>query len=440
MGKKHDDFNKLKEVKIKPEKEVKTDTKNKLIVIMNYLKDKYDFRYNVINTDFEYKKKDETEYKYFDDMDYRDVLLDTQMNCGIAVSDQNFKNIVYSSSICTKYNPFREYLLNLPKWDGETDFIKLFLQQVYLMKESDRDYFINGFKKWFAALVVSLVEDEPSPFYINQTCLILVGAQGRYKTTFLKSIIPKHLQLKYFYSSTFQVHNKDHEKYLAYKIVVNLDELAVLNKTDIESLKRVFTQDQIVIRLPYARADIHLKRRASFCGSINNVEFLRDDTGSRRWFIVEIDKIDLREDVEMDGMYAQALHLYKTGFKYWFDATDIMLNEAHNEQFKLKTMEEELLLKHFDVPENIDITAGANIEYLSATDIANHFAEKYTKINVNNTVVKNIGSLLKKLGYQKVKRRLNNYPYPIALWAVKRVYEPQNVSADEIVKQEEFPI
>lgn len=117
---------------------------------------------------------------------------------------------------------------------------------------------------------MSLIEDTPDPYHINQVALILVSSgQGKHKTTWLGSIVPEILRLKYYYPSSFNAHNKDHEKYLATKILINLDEMSSFNKTDIETMKSKITQPQVVLRLPYGRADIHVKRRASFCGSIN---------------------------------------------------------------------------------------------------------------------------------------------------------------------------
>jgi predicted P-loop ATPase len=349
----------------------------------------------------------------------------------LGLSDQDFKTVCYSSKLSEAYDPFKTYLYSLDKWDGKTDYIKNFLQQVYLKNEEDRQYFVDGFKKWFTALVVSLLEDVPSMYFINQTCLVLSGGQGKYKTTFLQSLVPKELQLKYFYGSSFQVHNKDHEKYLAYKIIINFDEMAAFNKTDIESLKAKITQSQVVLRLPYGKADVHLKRRASFTATQNNKEFLRDDTGSRRWFVIEVENIALDPSANIDNLYKQALGMYREGFQYWFDNADIKKLEAHNEQYHLKGIEEELVLKHLELPTKIQMDENSNlIEYMSATDLGNFFGEKYNKLNVNSTFVKNIGTCLGKLGFQKRSRRLNKNSDTVKLWAIIRVLEPQNFSVD----------
>lgn len=407
---------------------VKGNAKYKRQRVYEYLSSKYDFRYNVINTDTEYKLKDSKQWLYLDDADYRTIWDDLD-KVNLSFPKSKFDNLVYGKELPAQFNPFRNYFNNIPKWDGETDYINDYLSQVSLSSEEHREYFQKGFKKWFVALIVSLLEDEPSLYKINQTCLVLVGAQGKYKTTWLKNIIPKHLQLKYFYGGSFQVHNKDHEKYLAYKIIINLDEMAAYYKADIESVKSKITQDQIVVRLPYAKADIHLKRRASFTATQNNLEFLKDDTGSRRWFVIQIDDIAIDDSFDIDMMYAQGYAMYKKGHQYWFDRDDILKIELHNEPHHLKNFEYELVEKYYAVPSDDDFKeSNTFIDYVSATDIAIWLANETNKINVNNTVIKNIGGALKKLGFYKVSRRREGYKTPIPLWCVMKVFQPKSYS------------
>lgn len=413
--------------------ELGKNVKYKTEKIINYINNKYDFRYNLINTDTEYRLKENEEFLHFDDRDYRDLFVDLKLS-NINASDQDFKSIVYGRSVSREFHPFKDYFNSLPKWDGKRDYIREYCQQVQLTDENNRKYFVEGFRKWFTALVVGLLTEEPTLYNINQTCLVLVGPQGKYKTTWVKNIVPKHLQLKYFYGGTFQFHNKDHEKYLAYKILINLDEMAALNKADLESVKSKITQDQVVVRLPYAKADIHLKRRASFTATQNNVEWLRDDTGSRRWLIVEVENIDLRDDFDVDAMYAQGLQYFKEGMRYWFNTEDIMELERQNEKFQLKSFEFELVQKHYQIPEEQELQ-GDNmfIKYVTATDIANDLAGTYNKLNVNNTVVKNIGSALKKLGFYKKSRRVPGSKSPVPMWVIKEVLTPgKTVSLEDI--------
>lgn len=419
---------------VEPVKNVKF----KIEKIINFINSKYDFRYNVINTDTEYKLKENKIWLYFDDRDYSNVKNDIKKN-NVPVGDADLKSLVYSDDISFRYNPFMEYLNGITKCSSEyiyegadkekkfkgvksgRDYIFDFCSQVQLVDEvENRENFINNFRRWFTAMVVGLVTDEPTMYNINQTCLVFVGGQGKYKTTLIKSIVPKNLQLKYYYGSTFQVHNKDHEKFLAYKMLINFDEMAALNRVEIESVKSIISRDQIVVRLPYGKADTHLKRRASFAATQNNKEFLKDDTGSRRWLVFEVDNISIKDDFEIDNMYAQALQHYKDGLQYWFDSNDITKQEEHNKQFQLHTFEYELIQKHYDIPKNEEIRDSQNtlIKYVNSTELAVSLS-KDNNINVNNTVIANIGKALAALGFKKVDRRKPGQKDPIRRWAVK---------------------
>ena len=72
-----------------------------------------------------------------------------------------------------------------------------------------------------------------------------------------------------------------------------------------------------------------------------------------------------------------------------------------------------------------------DIHYSSATDIANDLATTYNKLNVNNTVVKSIGTTLRKLGFKKRSRRCEGYESPIPLWCVKKIFEPKSYDSEE---------
>lgn len=414
MKNKSKEFAELPEVQLTPEVEETKSSKNKLIKAYNYLKEHYDFRYNTISLETEYKRADEpdTAYKFFDDIAYHDIDQEVALNA-TNISERNFKNWVYGSKLRKSYDPFRDFVFNLPGWDGK-DYIREWLTQVHLANEDQREFFVECVTKWTVAYVGSLVSES----VVNQTCLVLVGAQGKFKTTFLNSIVPSEMKLDYLYASTFVAHNKDHEKYLATKALINLDEMQAFNRSDIESIKSKITQDKIELRLPYGKADIKAWRRASFVGSVNRDEFLNDATGSRRFLPFKIKSIEFDREYDIKPVYAQAFKLFKEGKKYWFDSEDIQQLESHNDPHKDKTMEEEYVLRHFAKPTDEDISKG-RAEYLLAGEIMDIICKQHEKVNANNTVKRNIGIALQMHGFDKPSMRRNGKP--LKLWCVKQI-------------------
>jgi predicted P-loop ATPase len=431
MPKKNREINELPQQKIETKQSVKAKGKKASLRniedAMDYLRNNFDIRYNIMANEVEYKRKDEKDYKYFDDFEYNSLHLEINLE-GIDLAENKFRQIIASRFIAEKYDPFKEYLKALPVWDGKEDHIKTFLQQIYLTKESDRDYFIIGFKKWFVGLVMSLWIDIPDQRFVNQFALILIGReQGKYKSTWLGSIIPEEFRLKYYYQSSFNPHNKDHEKYLATKVLINFDEMAAFNKTDIETIKSKITQGQVSLRLPYAKGDIHLKRRASFCGSINDRQFLRDETGSRRWFVIEVDSIAYNANFDISLIWAQAFTMFKNDYKWWLDGDDIRKLEDRNQEFTEMSMEEEYLLEMFDKPTPQEITEGAlYLRHYTTSQIADRIANDKERMNINNSVKRLLGKALTKHKFPRVsKSKVSATGSPGYVWIVKNSGEGQ---------------
>jgi len=313
------------------------------------------------------------------------------------------------------YNPIKQYLFALPEWDGVDHFTE-FLKRVQLKDETLRNNFIHVFKKWFTNYIGALVSD---PVY-NENCLVLVGKQAAGKTRFLMSLIPEYLQLYYTFSGNFDARDKDHIEMLGTKLLIILDEMATLTRTEVETMKNIMSQKVINVRRAYGRAPIHLMRSASFCGSLNDDEFLTDQTGNRRWLPFAVHEIDNSTQYNLEQLYAQGLHLFKSGFRYYFELYEIRELEKHNETFRRIPMEEEMLHVNFRVPTPAEITNGYGIKYMTTTDVVHFLANKdeYRKMNVNDTVLKRMGKSLTKLGYTKAARRIDDNKPPVKVWTL----------------------
>ena len=124
-------------------------------------------------------------------------------------------------------------------------------------------------------------------YVFNKQVFVLVGAgQNTGKSTFCRWLCPPFLS---DYITEYINTDKDGLIVLATNFLINMDELATLSKTEINSLKSLISKDKINVRLPFARRTSVHPRRANFIGSTNNDEFLTDETGSVRWLCFEIE-------------------------------------------------------------------------------------------------------------------------------------------------------
>ena len=131
---------------------------------------------------------------------------------------------------------------------------------------------------------------------------------------------------------------------------------------------------------------------ASFMASINGNEFLTDPTGSRRFLPFEVLEIDINkaQKVNMDCVYAEAMTLYRSGFRYWFN--DVEIDELHkySQSFHVQTPEFELLLKAFEHPETDD-----KKYFMTTTDVI-AYLEIWSKVKLRT---KQMGEAISKMGF-----------------------------------------
>lgn len=258
------------------------------------------------------------------------------------------------------------------------------------------------------ALVASAIKDN----IVNQTVLIFKGGQGLGKSTFIGGLVPEELK-NYFYSGSLNPDTKDSVIQLSESILCNLDELDSLSKYKESALKEMITKADIRIRRPYARYATKMVRHASLCGSVNHSAILHDPSGSRRYLINTVKSINYKHTISMEKVYAQALHLFKTGFKYWFDGEDIELVNTQNRKYEVQTIEEELLLKLFKKSSKHEQLA----QKMRATELLSEIYRNKLPANAHSAKIR-IGVALSKHQFEYTEANGSKY------WWVVRKHFP----------------
>lgn len=418
---KRDEFSEIEETKLTPEKEVKKNKKNKLISVIVYLQARYNFRFNLFAAKPEFKRVDEAleAFRFIDERIFDSLLMEIKLDAGIDINKNDFQSLINSDKLSENFNPIMDYINGLPRWDG-VDRFPLFLQQIQLMDEEKRGHLINTFKRWFVMMIANLISDT----VINDTCFVLSGKQGKGKTRFLESLVPKKLRFFYSYVGTFDPHNKDHLEMIGTKMQLILDEMETLTRTDQGTLKSAMSVKHITLRRAYGHAPIFLFRKASFCGSINYDEFLTDTTGNRRWLPFAVSNIDVDESFDIDLLYAQAKAMFAEGFRCWFNHDEIKEIEKENEKFRRPSPEEELIMVNYAVPTDSEVAAGTiDIKRMTSTDLMHTLAssDKYKKMNTNDTVANRIGRTMQRMGFRQTSQRVDGKEYAVKVWLVKEL-------------------
>ena len=259
---------------------------------------------------------------------------------------------IIESNYVAKYHPFRYYLEHLPSWkEKDGDAIMGLSLTVNVKGGSDEQIlFYQCLKKWLVGMVASWV----NPKVVNHEMLVLIGEQGSYKTTWFSHLLPPQLR-EYFYTKTNSgMVSKDDLITLSKYGLMCWEELDTMQPKELNKLKAVMTMPSINEREAYARYHENRPHLASFCGTGNNVQFLSDTTGTRRWLPFEVVSIEspLESPFDYDAIYAQAYTLYQQGFQYWFDRGEIECLQHHNEQYEAPRLEHELIALYFRKPES----------------------------------------------------------------------------------------
>jgi hypothetical protein len=383
-----------------------------------FLSNKYIFRHNIVSGKLEYQafsgagivntnknnKNYGEQFQYFGKKKWHvmndfieNSMLREILKARIKTNISSLRNLLYSD-FCPLYNPFEDYFYNLPNYDKKIDYITQLANTITTTKQ---DLWQQCFKKWLVAMVGCVLNDK----VINHTVIVFSGKQGLGKTTWVEKLVPKQLK-EYLFSGTINPNNKDTLVHLAECMLINLDELENLNRSEIGSLKEIITKTQIRMRKAYGHNNETMPRRASFAGSVNTSQFLNDSTGSRRFLCFEVEGIQYQHDIDINLALAQAVHLYNDGFRYWFDQEEIKSISENNEQYQLRSPEEELLLTWFE-PATKE-TANA---FLNASQIASKLAEK-SKITLTDATINKLGKALKKHKFLRISKA-TGYVYAV---------------------------
>ena len=149
---------------------------------------------------------------------------------------------------------------------------------------------------------------------------VLIGAQGDGKTTFFKYLACNDD----WFHDNFNFKSLDSKavvEAMSGKWILEMGEMDTLKKDAVtaDALKAFTTSQQDRYRTPFARRPEDRKRQCVFCGTSNDVNFLKDRTGNRRYLPIDCHKERATKDIfneeearaEFIQAVAEAVHIYK---------------------------------------------------------------------------------------------------------------------------------
>lgn len=206
-------------------------------------------------------------------------------------------------------HPVRQYLRGL-EWDGVPRVDTWLTKYCEVV---DTEYTRNVGRWWLISAIARVM----NPGCKADHVLILEGAQGIGKSTAFNI-----LGGEWVCDSSITIGDKDAYQVIRGRWIVELAELDSLNKADASRAKAFFTSPTDTYRPSYGRAVISVPRQVVFCGTVNHSQFLKDETGSRRYWPVLCHAINTQQlRVDRDQIWAEALRLYNSGHRWWPQGT-----------------------------------------------------------------------------------------------------------------------
>lgn len=231
------------------------------------------------------------------------------------------------------FNPLQDYLTGLV-WDGIPRIDTLFID--YLGAE-DTELNRTLSRKTLAGAVGRAL----SPGIKFDTVLTLISKQGARKSSFIRK-----LACGWYSESLVTVQGKEAMEQIQGFWIIELGELAAIRKTDFELVKQFISKQEDAFRAAYGRRTERYPRQCIFIATTNIADFIRDQTGGRRWWPMRVDKgrrrldpsIDLTDE-EVRQVWAEAVDVYRGGEPLYLDdrmeAEARKLQEGHTDESPL---------------------------------------------------------------------------------------------------------
>ena len=388
------------------------ETIGNVLSIEVFLDEHYAFRHNVLNGKTEFAKRAEDgsveEYRVLTQKALNSIVIQAKREDVFEEggSKSDIQEYINSEEV-ESYDPIKDYLNSLPKWDGKNHVAKLFSRLPGISSEQ-----LNFLTIWMRSTVAHWLQLDTD--HGNECVPTLIGAQGCGKTTFLRRLLPQHL--REYYLDHLNLSNKfDKEMALSNNLLVNLDELEAIRPSQHAQLKQTLSKSKVNGRPIYGASQEDRPRYASFVATTNNPHPLTDPTGSRRYICLTIPEgqfIDNAGDIDYDQLYAQVMHeLQEDEAPYWFHNDEVArIQQLNQEYMEVKDMAE-LVEICFRKPNE-----GEQTKPMSGKEMLKVIQGKYPSLEINHSAKMQLSTAMKELGYEskEVHHSAQYYAIPLA--------------------------
>lgn len=283
-----------------------------------------------------------------------------QMIEGLKMNENQVATAIARIAEKNCYNPFIDMLKE--NENSDISIIKEVFETIPIREEykENVDFYSLLFVKWCIG-VVKMAHNTLENAYGSQGVLTLQGKQGDHKSTFFRLLLPNHRWFKG--DESVDPSSKDDVIKTTSYVVCELGEFDDTMKKEQAKLKQFFTAVTDEYRTPYSHVSEKYPRKTSFCATVNKTGFLKDETGSRRYWVIPVSVIDRNkvEAIDKNKFWGAVYHLYKLGeVTDWLD--------------KKETAELERLNRTFNYKDDVAITLDDKLDWDSPREEWGHYS------------------------------------------------------------------
>lgn len=240
-----------------------------------------------------------------------------------------------------KYNSFADMLENnkgVPIKEVEKMLYYVF--SLLELKEEDKihnELYFKMFRTWCLNVVKMALNDLEKGFKCDGV-LTLQGEQGCFKSTFFSKLMGNNSEW-FLGGSSLKPKEKDSVIKNTNKILVELGELDATLKGEQGDLKAFITNSYDEYRSPYERMAEKHARITTYCATVNKKDFLKDETGSRRFWIIPVERCNIEgfKKIDIKKFWSGVYSLWLTGtYKDYLTTEEIREIQKLNQNYSFE--------------------------------------------------------------------------------------------------------
>ena len=384
----------MKKHKVKPLKSIPEDTIQAMKTEI-FLNENFDMRKNLLTGVAEYREKfsEDQTFKPLSE-EVRNTMTLRATELGLKSWDRDVNRFIDSTRI-EQFDPVNTWLDKLPAWDGH-DYIADLAARVPTAQPHWEKYL----RMWLVGMVAQWRESDKQ-LTGNALTPLLIGRQGCGKTRFCKILLPP--ELRDYYNDKINFKNEfDLNIALTSFALINIDEFDKTTSSQQIVLKYLLSSADVKFRPPYGKTIKQYRRYTSFIGTTNQQKPLVDPTGSRRFACIGVTgNINFNDDLNHQQFFAQALHLFNKGERYWLEDDEIKTLIKENESYQRMNDLVEMIGETFRKPKE------GEGKWWALSDISQRLSERYANYDPDTTFVK-LGNALNDNQFDFKSRRLSH--------------------------------